>query len=243
MVCSLCDLCVHAACDATLTKVSIELLNSDSHPAVCYHCSNCRSSEQQSSRSRLKERVGGLETQLNKLLKQVRPLIHNLAVKTNCEGDANPSKNDSQILLLDSESDENPPKSQEGSISLSIEATKYNHKLVKELPTNKCDKKSTYELSVICTNVKEPNDTLLQSRDKHDREEWMKLCKRMQLKQIEPVTLTRLSRSPNSPHRDKARLLKVTVRTEKDLESILLSAYLLQNGSENVERVFADVPW
>ncbi|KAF8563260.1 hypothetical protein P879_12009 [Paragonimus westermani] len=73
--------------------------------------------------------------------------------------------------------------------------------------------------------------------------EWLKLCKRMQLKPVEPVSLTRLSRSPNSLHKDKPRLLEVTARTEKDLKRLLLSAFLLQNGFENSERVFADVPW
>ncbi|KAF8570458.1 hypothetical protein P879_00239 [Paragonimus westermani] len=148
---------------------------------------------------------------------------------------------------MDSQSDNNPTTSQEDKAKSvygsPIEATQNRHKHVRESLANKFVTKSHYELSVICTNIKEPTESLLQNGHKYDMEEWLKLCKRMQLKTVEPVSLTRVSRSPNSLHKDEPRLLKVTVRTEKDLECILLSAFLLQNGSENSERIFADVPW
>jgi hypothetical protein len=35
----------------------------------------------------------------------------------------------------------------------------------------------------------------------------------------------------------------VKLQSEKDLENILLSAYLLRDGDENGSRVYADVPW
>ncbi|KER19544.1 hypothetical protein T265_11712 [Opisthorchis viverrini] len=61
-------------------------------------------------------------------------------------------------------------------------------------------RKASSGLSVICTNVTEPCDTLLQARHKRELEEWFKLCAKMKLKPIEPLSLTRLSRPPNSPH-------------------------------------------
>ena len=65
----------------------------------------------------------------------------------------------------------------------------------------------------------------------------------MQTNHIEPASLIRLSRSPESSRNDKPRLLKVTVKTEQDLEPILLSSPILQDDSGNSERIFADVPW
>ncbi|KAF8569903.1 hypothetical protein P879_07941 [Paragonimus westermani] len=247
VMCRLCKLCVHAARDATLTQASIELLNSDSHPAVCYHCAKCRSADSGSSRSRLEDRMGFLEARLSKLQEQVHPLIHDLAIKPNCVTNAEISTTNLQYYMMNSQFDNNPPTSQEDKAESvygsPIEATQNRHKHVRESLANKSVTKSHYELSVICTNIKEPSDSLLQNRHKYDMEERLKLCKRMQLKPVEPVSLARLSRSPNSLHKNKPRLLKVTVRTEKDLERILLSAFLLQNGSENSERIFADVPW
>ena len=65
----------------------------------------------------------------------------------------------------------------------------------------------------------------------------------MNLTAIKPVSITRLSRKPDSIHQDKPRLLKVVVKEEKELEDIILSAYLLRDGHEGSSRVFVDVPW
>jgi hypothetical protein len=98
-------------------------------------------------------------------------------------------------------------------------------------------------LSVICTNVPEATDTLLANKQEHDMKHWFQLCSRMGLRAIKPVSLIRLSRKPNSPHDDKPRLIKVVVQSEKELEDILLSAYLLRDDNQSSSRVFADVPW
>lgn len=239
VVCRFCGMCVHANCDPTLTQVSIELLNSDSHPAVFYHCSNCRSLESTHCKNSLENRLVVLEAQLNKLREQVHPLISDFPVKTNYRKDSNCNK----TYFMNSEPVEITSKFTEDIVEPKsfVEVIQNNQKRVSVPP--KSITKSPYRLSVICTNIKEPNDTLLQARQKHDREEWLGLCQKMQLKPIEPVSLTRLSRSPNSPNKGKPRLLRITVETEKDLEDILLSAFLLQNSDTNSERVFADVPW
>ncbi|KAF8566167.1 hypothetical protein P879_09172 [Paragonimus westermani] len=233
-------------CAACRQTASIEWLNSDRHPAVCYHCAKCRSADSGSSRSRLEDRMGFLEARLSKLQEQVHPLIHDLAIKPSCATNAEITTN-LQHYMMNSQSDNNPPKSQEHKAKSvygsPTEATQNRHKHVRESLANKFVTKSQYELSVICTKIKEPSESLLQNRHNYDMEEWLKLCRRMQLKPVEPVSPTRLGRSPNSLHKDKPRLLKVTVRTETYLERILLSAFLLQNGSENSERIFADVPW
>ena len=97
-------------------------------------------------------------------------------------------------------------------------------------------------LNFICTNIPETTDSLLASRQKHDMNEWEKLCSDLKLETIHPVSLIRLNRSIKSPHKDQPRLLKVTVNNEKELEDILLSAYLLRDGRSESRRIYPDVP-
>ena len=103
--------------------------------------------------------------------------------------------------------------------------------------------KPSTRFSLICANIKEATGSLLLDRQSHDKNEWFNLCKRMRLRQIEPISIIRLQRPADSPHRGKPRLLRVTVATEEELEDILLSAFLLRDGLESSERVFADIPW
>ncbi|KAF8565892.1 hypothetical protein P879_10694 [Paragonimus westermani] len=131
VMCRLCKLCVHATCDATLTQASIELLNSDSHLAVCYRCAKCRSADSGSSRSRLEDRMGFLEAKLSKLQKQVHPLIHDLTIKPSCATNAEISTTNPQYYMMNSQYDNNPPTPQEDkaeSAGSPIEATQNRHK-------------------------------------------------------------------------------------------------------------------
>lgn len=244
VVCRLCGMCVHAKCDPTLTPTSIKLLNSESHPSVCYQCLKCRLAEP-GKRNKLADRLTTLEMRFNQLQEQVNPSVSNLTNKT---GLSTNDKSSGQILQIDPvKSPSNSPMSRECTskwMSKSAnDASQTKTVLVKSKQMPKSTTRMSYELSVICTNIKEPEATLLQDKNKHDREEWLKLCQRMQLQPIQPTSLIRLSRPPNSVHKDKPKLLRVTLKTEKELEEILLSAFLLQTGSENSERIFADTPY
>jgi hypothetical protein len=103
-------------------------------------------------------------------------------------------------------------------------------------------KRST-PLAVICTNIYESNETLLLNRQVHDTSEWLKLCKLLGLDPIQPKSLSRISRRPDSPHFAKPRLLKITLNNEKELEDVLLSAHILNKQGETTSRIFADIPW
>ena len=98
-------------------------------------------------------------------------------------------------------------------------------------------------LAVICTNIYESNDTLLLNRQTHDTSEWLKLCKLIGLDPIQPKLLSRISRHPDSPHSGKPRLLKISLNSEKELEDVLLSAYILNKEGHTTSRIYADVPW
>ena len=245
--CFSCKLGVHTSCDATLTETSIDQILSDTHPAVHYLCAKCRLIDNTTSLKKLEDRVRVLEELLNKILTKDQPptIQRNYGMKTTASSsgtdppfppERNPqSENDKPVVITTIKNTENVR-------SAVITATKKGN----AVPPNpqKCVAKIRHDLSVICTNVVELNDTLLQRRHNHDKDEWVKLCCRMKLKPIEPVTITRLARSLDSPNRDKPKLLKVTVATEKELEDILLSAYLLKDSTENnQQRVFADLPW
>ena len=65
----------------------------------------------------------------------------------------------------------------------------------------------------------------------------------MTLSSILPSAAIRLKRHPRSPHQDEPRLLKVTLRSEQDLEDVLLHSHLLRNDPASVIRVHADIPW
>lgn len=235
--CAFCGDVVHAHCDMTLTSKAVKIINDDRYPSVCYQCSKCRaaivvSCTNSEGDNKMENRMSKLEEQL----KQITSLVQNLT---------------SQDVHVQSAEPPNETLEQPTCTYAGVTATALNSKTQKNFnpvansPTTRKSKEgySKMDLSVICTNVPEATDTLLSNRHDHDMNEWLKLCSRMSLNDIKPVTLTRLSRKPNSPHQNSPRLLKVVVRSEKELENILLSTYLLRGDKDDSSRVFADVPW
>lgn len=103
--------------------------------------------------------------------------------------------------------------------------------------------KATHTFSVICSNIQESKESLFEHKKQHDLHEWFKLCANMNIAHVIPLSLIRLSRLPSSPHRDKPRLLRVTLPSEKDMENVLLHAYLLNNLPDSEFRISADIPW
>lgn len=228
--CTFCGLHVHAQCDSTLTVKSVKMVNDERHPSICYKCTACRPTQIANNCGIRHSNTGGngpieMEqrmTQLEEQIRQIRELVQ-------------PVANERVQIRADAKSPTLPKLTPKPNTPVLTARPK---------PDELRDKRTfSTGLSVICTNVMEANDTLLHNKQKHDKEQWLKLCSKMQLKAIDPLSLTRLSRPPDSQHKDKPRLLKVTLRAEKDLEDVLLSAFLLQNETENKERVFADVPW
>lgn len=108
---------------------------------------------------------------------------------------------------------------------------------------NQCSvlKKNTEDLTVICSNLPEPTATSLKARHEEEVKSWQTICEVMGLN-IQPASLTRLSRPRSSPHAGEPRLLRVTLKNMKDVEAVLLSSHLLRK--ESIEaRIFPDIPW
>ena len=100
-----------------------------------------------------------------------------------------------------------------------------------------------HALSVICTNLPESKETLFENRRHCDIQAWIKLCENIHLSPITPTSTTRLTRHPSSPHTDKPRLLRVTFKSEADLENVLLHSHFLLEFPESTCRIFPDIPW
>ncbi|VDP16440.1 unnamed protein product [Echinostoma caproni] len=56
------------------------------------------------------------------------------------------------------------------------------------------------------------------------------------------MSVVRLFRQPSSPQAGEPRLLRVTLKDEKDVENVLLSSHLLGNVSSRI-RILPDRPW
>ena len=104
-----------------------------------------------------------------------------------------------------------------------------NVKLVRQTP-----------LELICTNIAEPTATTLKMRQLEELSQWQHLCQLMAL-QVTPESIVRMTRHPSTPHTDQPRLLKVTLRSEKDLEDVLLSSYVLVNACKS--RIYQNRTW
>lgn len=247
--CEFCGHCVHAECDETLTVQSLKMVNDDRHPSICYQCPNCRTSHLvgrfKSANSAENDKSFGMEIRMSHLeeqLKQITAVLQHLLDQNKCLPTATQKANPNNLTAASRT--RSPVKLLEAKKDIEI-VTRKNSKSKSNIPVISKNKvaSSKAALSVICTNVPEATDTLLANRHEHDMSQWDKLCSRMSLKPIKPVSLTRLSRKPGSVHNDKPRLLKVAVQNEKELEDILLSAYLLRDCEKTDNRIFADVPW
>lgn len=235
--CGFCGLYRHAQCDETLTVRSAQMVRDARHPSICYRCPDCRT-----TKTHAVEIGDSMDTRVQLLENQVKDLIalvQGLSQTSQKRDGISASKltkikachrNDvlDQITAVDMVGDSKEVRRKTKSSSTSLSKRKEASKV---------------QLSVICTNVTESGDTLLANRHGHDIHQWHQLCSRMNLQPITPVSLTRLNRKPDSPHHDKPRLLRLVVEKEKDLEDILLSAYLLRDENNDTSRIFADVPW
>lgn len=96
-------------------------------------------------------------------------------------------------------------------------------------------------LTIICSNVPEADSPCFKTRQAADQAQWQAICKSMNVNVV-PENMVRLTRPPQSPHAGEPRLLRITLRSIADTESVLLSAYLLRNTSSAI-RITPDTPW
>ena len=83
--------------------------------------------------------------------------------------------------------------------------------------------------------------TSIKGRSDDDKTQWKAIIKLIGAPPS-PVTMIRIVRHHESAHYGEPRLLRVTFETEKDMETVLSSAYKLQH-TEHKARIFPDVPW
>ena len=95
--------------------------------------------------------------------------------------------------------------------------------------------------TVICSNLPESTASSLCQREADDGKKWEEVCSSIGVSAT-PASLTRLSRHPQSPHKEKPRLLRVVLKSVVDVEKTLLSCALLRTTGSDV-RIFPDVPW
>lgn len=100
---------------------------------------------------------------------------------------------------------------------------------------------SADDLTIICTNLPESEAFSLRDRQKDDLEKWHHLCETIGVK-ADVSSITRLHRQPKSPHEDSPRLVRIVLRTAKEVEDVLLAAHLLHK-SDSKARIFPDIPW
>ena len=235
----------------------MKILTGNKHPSVCYQCESCRlcrvdrgaknskSIKKATESSGFKNRLTNVEDQIMRMQELIKALqkAQKKTLSTLAKPIYSPSQSATSIrqggLLVDKISYADVTSS-------GLQKSEETALETKPLRLNKMTKKgdrSKRSLSVICTNVSECNETLLANKQKHDERQWLELCSQMSLGPIQPISLIRLSRPAQSLHMDKPRLLKIVVETEKELEDILLSAYLLRDAEGNKTRVFADIPY
>ena len=94
--------------------------------------------------------------------------------------------------------------------------------------------------TIICTKFPEPTGTSIAARREEELHHWNNLCKLMGTS-VNPISLTRLSRKPESAHAGEPRLLRVTLRTMSDVETILLASHILKDDVDT--RIHPDIPW
>ena len=232
VLCRLCGVHVHTACDEALNAMTIELLIGDNNPAVCYQCTQCRPKSVVAVRpgkSVLEERVVAVEAQIHRIQQQLQLGASGSVNYFEQDRDGNVSVPETRLP-----SENRAPNPGE----ITLTATEPNLHERSEQPRRRSPK-----LSFICTNVPEARETLLHSIYQHDQAEWSKLCDRLGLAYIKPVSLLRLRRDQRSPHNNNPRMLKITVSTEAELEDILLSAHLLRDGEDSTSRIYPDLPW
>lgn len=95
-------------------------------------------------------------------------------------------------------------------------------------------------LTVICSQVPEPQSNSLATRRSEELEKWTELCTKIGVN-ITPVALTRLTRNKDSPHAAEPRLLRVKLNNMLDVETILLASHVLKGDTK--ARIYPDIPW
>lgn len=96
-------------------------------------------------------------------------------------------------------------------------------------------------LNLVCTNVPESKSTTIQGKLIDDRSQWDSICTALGIR-TDPTMLKRIARHPNSVHYGEPRLLRVTLNSADETETVLLSANRLSKTSSEV-RILPDVPW
>jgi hypothetical protein len=192
------------------------------------------------------ELSGGMENRMSQLegqLNEIKNLVQNLASQN-----SDRKANTKAVGLQEYVSHSKPDRSEDSTTAShykkcdsSLQVTSSLHTRSTERLPKQPKSLGSSDLSIICTNVPESNSTSIQGRSADEQNQWETIVKSISAP-LSPVSLTRLVRHHKSTHFGEPRLLRVTFKTEKDMEAVLLSSYKLRQEAHKI-RIFPDVPW
>ncbi|CAH8556431.1 unnamed protein product [Dicrocoelium dendriticum] len=96
-------------------------------------------------------------------------------------------------------------------------------------------------LTLVCTNVPESKSGTIKGKLQDDRNQWSSICEAIGIR-VEPAMLQRVARHPTSVHSGEPRILRVTLNSADERETVLLSAVRLSNSPSGV-RILPDLAW
>ena len=258
--CSVCSAQVHASCDPLLTDGVLKAMTVDPLSRVRYICSDClpfletlrrmRCADDDSSTCAMDNSVLSFRTApSNKLEDEPADRLNASISDSKHKHESVTKRLDvieeklellSQGLISRLHQAQPTPQSPKLPISYSDAVVKGTSRDSAKNET-KNNKAFVESFTLICTNVPESESPSLRERQEADRKSWSDLCSVLEL-DVHPVQLTRLSRPPRSPHAGEPRLLRVLMKNESDVETVLLSAFKLRLA-KSVIRIYPDIPW
>lgn len=254
-MCSVCSQLVHASCDPLLTDSVLKAITTDAFSRIRYICADClpfletlrrmRSADQDSSTCAMDNSVLSFQTVPSSALDDVPIELIDAPISVSKRDHANVTQRLNVIeekLEMLSKAIIPSPRNTEPA------PTSYSDALAKGIPRTNVKNESKNikapnleALTLICSNIPESDSPSLRERQEADKKSWSELCSVLEVN-IHPVQLTRLSRPPKSPHAGEPRLLRVLLKNESDVETVLLAAFKLRLA-KSVIRIYPDIPW
>ena len=259
--CSVCSIHVHASCDPLLTDGVLKAMTVDPLSRIRYICNDClpyletlrrmhRADDDSSTCAMDNSVLSFRSVPSTKLEDEPVDLINAPISDSKHEHESVTKRLDvieekleliSQGLISRLHQAQPTSQSPKLPISYSDAVVKGTSRVSTKNETKNLKASLMESFTLICTNIPESESPSLRERQEADRKSWSELCSVLEL-DVHPVQLTRLSRPPTSPHAGEPRLLRVLMKNESDVETVLLSAFKLRLA-KSIIRIYPDIPW